>query len=71
MDKKDLKSQALLEKISSLVTNYENQIADLRVELTVSNQELEAVTSDRDNYKTLYESLRSEDDINVEAQEAN
>lgn len=39
MDRKDLKIQALLEKISSLTTNYENQVADLRVELTISEQD--------------------------------
>jgi len=31
-----LKIQALLEKVSSLTTQYENQVADLRVELTIS-----------------------------------
>lgn len=36
----ELKNQALLEKISSLTTNYENQIADLRVEMTVLAQDL-------------------------------
>ena len=36
----ELKNQALLEKISSLTTNYENQIADLRVEMTVLSQDL-------------------------------
>jgi len=35
-DRKDLKIQALLEKVSSLTTQYENQVADLRVELTIS-----------------------------------
>lgn len=39
----ELKNQALLEKVSSLTTNYENQIADLRVELTVVSQELQHV----------------------------
>ena len=37
LDRKDLKIQALLEKISSLTTQYENQIADLRVELTIAD----------------------------------
>ena len=40
MDRKDLKIQALLERIRDLTTNYENQVADLRVELTVVNSEL-------------------------------
>lgn len=39
VDRKDLKVQALLEKISNLTTQYENQVADLRVELTVSEIE--------------------------------
>lgn len=38
MDRKDLKVQALLERVSSLTTEYENKVADLRVELTVSEQ---------------------------------
>lgn len=38
LDRKDLKIQALLEKIASLTQNYENQVADLRVALTVSEQ---------------------------------
>lgn len=39
MDRKDLKIQALLEKISTLTTQKENEIADLRVELTVVSEE--------------------------------
>jgi len=38
IDRKDLKIQALLEKVASLTQSYENQVADLRVELTVSEQ---------------------------------
>ena len=37
----ELKNQALLEKVSSLTTNYENQIADLRVEVTMLMSELQ------------------------------
>lgn len=37
----ELKNQALLEKVSSLTTNYENQIADLRVEVTMLMNELQ------------------------------
>lgn len=40
-DRKDLKIQALLEKVSSLTTNYENQVADLRVEVTMLSQALQ------------------------------
>lgn len=41
MDRNELKIQALLEKISNLTTNYENQVADLRVELHIRTQENE------------------------------
>lgn len=45
----ELKNQALLEKVGSLTTNYENQVADLRVEVTMLMNELaetrEALTS--------------------------
>lgn len=37
----ELKNQALLEKVSSLTTNYENQVADLRVEVTLLTHELQ------------------------------
>lgn len=40
MDRNELKIQALLEKVSSLTANYENQVADLRVELTLVSKEL-------------------------------
>jgi uncharacterized protein YeeX (DUF496 family) len=39
MDRKDLKIQALLEKITQLTTQYENQAADYRVEITMLTQE--------------------------------
>lgn len=41
----DLKAQALLERISSLTMQYENQIADLRVELTRVSEELNSLRS--------------------------
>lgn len=44
-DRNALKVQALLEKISNLTTNYENQVADMRVDITIlgqENQELKA-----------------------------
>jgi hypothetical protein len=41
LDRNELKVQALLEKISTLTTNYENQIADLRVEITLVGQQLQ------------------------------
>lgn len=39
MDAKELKSAGLLERITSLTAKYENEIADLRVELTLLNEE--------------------------------
>lgn len=41
IDRKDLKIQALLEKVSNMTAQYENQVADLRVELTIATQELD------------------------------
>lgn len=40
LDRKDLKIQALLEKISNMTAQYEDQVANLRVELTMVSQEL-------------------------------
>lgn len=46
MDKNELKILALRERISQLTTDYEDKIADLRVALTISEQEkLELVES--------------------------
>lgn len=41
----ELKVQALLEKISSLTANYENQVADLRVQLTLMSESIEIFKS--------------------------
>lgn len=41
LDRKDLKIQALLEKLAANKAELENEIADLRVELTIVSQELE------------------------------
>lgn len=46
LDEKDLKIQALLEDISQLTTQYKNQIADLRVALTVTSQKLEQANAE-------------------------
>jgi len=46
VDRKDLKIQALLEKVSILSREKENEIADLRVELTVMNQQAEQIIND-------------------------
>lgn len=52
LDRKDLKSQALLEKVSQLTTQYENQIADLRVELTVVQYENENLRQELESTKS-------------------
>lgn len=44
LDRSALKMQALLEKVGQLTAQYENQVADLRVELTVVTQETERLT---------------------------
>lgn len=41
MDEKELKIQALLERVAELTTGYEDKIASLRVALTVQAQQLE------------------------------
>lgn len=47
--KLELKVQALLERVSSLTSNYENQIADLRVEITTLVQELQRLSEESNN----------------------
>lgn len=51
MDRNELKIQALLEKLSNLTANYENQIADLRVDITLTSielEELKAIQAEKD-----------------------
>ena len=43
MDEKDLKIQALLERVRDLTVNYENQVADARVKITILDNELQAL----------------------------
>lgn len=47
-DRKDLKIQALLEKVSNLTMNYENQVADLRVDLTLMSDALQLMQEQQD-----------------------
>lgn len=44
--KLELKVQALLEKLSNVVTQYENQVAELRVEVTILTSELESTRAE-------------------------
>jgi len=41
--KLELKAQALLERISTLTAEYENKVADLRVELTIISNERDSL----------------------------
>lgn len=43
----ELKVQALLERISSLTMQYENQVADLRVQLTNVSEERDALQAEK------------------------
>jgi uncharacterized protein YeeX (DUF496 family) len=41
MDKKDLKIEALRQRIAELTVQYEDRVSDLRVDFTLVSQELE------------------------------
>ena len=49
--RKDLKIQALLEKISNIVATYENNIADLRVDFTLSEQKVVALAEELEQWR--------------------
>lgn len=51
LDRKDLKNQALLERVSNLTAQYENQSADLRVEYTLLEQEYRRVLNELEALK--------------------
>lgn len=59
MDKNELKIQALLEKIGNLSTQYENQVADLRVEITLLSQDKNQLQSEFDAYKAQVDSQKA------------
>lgn len=46
MDNKDLKIQALSERLSEIVTEYENKVADLRVAITIQQAQIESLQGD-------------------------
>lgn len=46
MDRNELKIQALRERVAQLTVDYEDKVADLRVELTIVSQELEEYKQD-------------------------
>ena len=37
LDRKDLKIEALRQRVSEITTNFEDRVADLRIELTIQN----------------------------------
>lgn len=49
--RKELKIRALLEKITQLTTNYENSLADARVEVTILTDTLNRVTQELEDLK--------------------
>lgn len=48
IDRKDLKSRALLERVANLTAEYEEKVADLRVELTIVSQERDQLKAELD-----------------------
>lgn len=51
VQKKDLKIQALLEKVSELTAEYENKCADYRVDLTLYAKYLEQMQEELEQLK--------------------
>lgn len=51
MNKEQLKNQALVESISNLTANYENKVADLRVEITQLTQSLNEANQELDGLR--------------------
>lgn len=58
-NKLELKTQALLERISNLTAEYENKVADLRVELTLVTQERDSLLQE---VNTLRENVVQEEE---------
>lgn len=48
MDRNELKVMALRERVAQLTAEYEDKVADLRVELTIVSQELADLKGDSD-----------------------
>jgi hypothetical protein len=59
MDRKDLKIQALKERIAGLTTEYEDKNADLRVELTL-------VSMERDDLRDRLAALEAANEVPAE-----
>lgn len=48
INKDELKTRALLERVANLTAEYEDKVADLRVELTVVSQERDSLKAELD-----------------------
>jgi len=51
MDRNELKVKALLERVSVLTSQYENQDADRRVEITVLTQQVQDLQREVENLR--------------------
>lgn len=61
MDTRDnLREQAYKQSISTLTTNYESKIVDLRVELTLTSQRLQEVIAESEQKDAEIERLKDE-----------
>lgn len=67
MNKAELKNQALLEKISQLTTNYENQAAEYRVEVTILNQQVKELQEENNQLKAKEENVVLEEDQELDS----
>jgi uncharacterized protein YeeX (DUF496 family) len=70
-DRKELKNQALLEKISNMTAQYENQVADLRVELTIAQHEKQQLEAQLNSEPEVQESDDVYDVSSLPADNAN
>lgn len=49
MDRNELKIMALRERVAQLTAEYEDKVADLRVELTIVSQERDELLAEKDS----------------------
>lgn len=66
MDRNELKSQALLERVSEISTTFESRVADLRVEITLQSQEIAELKQENERLKNELAS-HTEDTITEDA----
>lgn len=65
-DPKDLKMQALKERLATHVSNYEEAIADLRTNYTLMAQQVEAKDAEINNARAEVEALEAERNVLTE-----